>query len=426
MTAAPASKSAQLAIPSPSSDSNRTVPGRIARADGRLRPIDTPSLTQFRRVPGVIDLGWGLPDPDLLPVAELRAAATRALDRYGTSAIEYGSPAGPPPLIDFIGSRLALTDARAPAPAEVLVTAGASQAIDLAASLVVRPGDTVLVDVPTYHLAMKILRDRPVTLVGVPSDAEGILVDELASAVADLRRRGERPRLLYTIVTFRNPTGSVLPAQRRAALLAAAEEHALRIVEDDTYRELAYDGPAPPSLWAEDRAGVVLRAGSFSKSVAPGLRVGYLTAPGAEIEALTTSGLLDSGGGTTHFAGTVLAEYAAAGDYVTQVERFQAAYRERRDALLGSLEEHLPDGTTWTRAGGGYFCWVTLPPGVDVTAVAAAASARQMEFIPARAFFVDRSAAPDALRLAFSMYGPADLAEAGRRLGAAVREAVPG
>jgi DNA-binding transcriptional MocR family regulator len=144
------------------------------------------------------------------------------------------------------------------------------------------------------------------------------------------------------------------------------------------------------------------------------------------IETMTTSGLLDSGGGTTHFSGTVLAEYASAGDYVTQIERFRAAYRERRDALLASLAEHMPEGTSWTRAGGGYFAWVNVPPGVDVTAVAAAASARQMAFIPAAAFYVDRGSAPNALRLAFSMYASDDLAEAGRRLAAAIRDAVPG
>jgi DNA-binding transcriptional MocR family regulator len=166
----------------------------------------------------------------------------------------------------------------------------------------------------------------------------------------------------------------------------------------------------------------VLRAGSFSKSVAPGLRVGYLTAPAAVIEPMATSGLLDSGGGTAHFAGTVLAEYAAAGDFVTRLERFRAAYRERRDALLAGLEEHLPEGASWTRAGGGYFTWVVLPRTAEVGAVVEAASKRQMGFIPAGAFFVDRAAAPNALRLAFSMYPAADLAEAGRRLGDAIRD----
>ena len=305
---------------------------------GTLGPIENPSLTQFKHTPGVIDLSWGHPDPTLLPLEQLRAAAARVFDRYGTNALEYGNPAGPPPLIDFICDRLRLTDARAPAPAEVLVTSGASQAIDLAAHHLLQPGDTALVDVPTYHLAMRILTDHPVTLLQVPSDHEGILLDELAATVADLRKRGERPTLLYTIPTFRNPTGSTLPADRRAALLAFAAAEDLVIVEDDTYRELSYDGPAPPSLWAMDTANVVVRAGSFAKSVAPGLRVGYLTASADVVERMTTGGLLDSGGGTTHFAGTVLAEYAASGDYVTQVERFKTAYRAQRDALLASLE----------------------------------------------------------------------------------------
>ncbi len=347
----------------------------------------------------------------------------RVFDRYGTGALEYGNPAGPPPLIDFICDRLRLTDARAPAPAEVLVTSGASQAIDLAAHHLLRPGDTALVDVPTYHLAMRILRDHPVTLLGEPSDHEGILLEDLAATLTDLRRRGERPRVLYTIPTYRNPTGSTLPADRRAAHLAFAAAEGLVNVEDDTYRELSYDGPAPPSLWAMDTANVVVRAGSFAKSVAPGLRVGYLTATPDLVERMSTGGLLDSGGGVTHFAGTILAEYAGAGDYATQVVRFKAAYRAQRDALLASLEQHLPVGATWTRPGGGFFTWLDLPAGVRASAVAAGATAHGVGFIPASPFYVDRATAPDSLRLAFSMYPPAELTEAGLRLAAAIRSA---
>ena len=270
---------------------------------------------------------------------------------------------------------------------------------------------------------MRILSDHPVTLLGVPSDHEGVLLDQLAATVADLRRRGERPRLLYTIPTFRNPTGSTLPADRRAALLAFAAAEDLVIVEDDTYRELSYDGPAPPSLWAQDTAGVVARAGSFAKSVAPGLRVGYLTASPHLVDRMTTGGLLDSGGGTTHFAGTILAEYAAAGDYSAQVDRFRTAYRAQRDALLASLEANMPEGATWTRPGGGFFTWLDLPPGVRASAVAETAAAHGIGFIPASPFYVDRATAPESLRLAFSMYPAEELTEAGARLGAAIREA---
>jgi 2-aminoadipate transaminase len=146
----------------------------------------TPSLTQFVVTPGVIDLSWGMPDPTLLPVEQLRAAADRVFDNYGPAALAYGNPAGPAPLIEFITQRLAQTDARAPTTAEVLVTSGASQGLDLAADLILEPGDTALVDVPTYHLALHILRDHPINLVQVASDADGILLDDFARRI-DLR-----------------------------------------------------------------------------------------------------------------------------------------------------------------------------------------------------------------------------------------------
>ena len=377
-------------------------------------------LTQFQPVPGVIDLAWGHPDPTLLPVQELRAAAERAMDRYGPEMLAYGKPAGPPPLIEFICGRLRQTDGRAPSPAEVVITSGASQGLDLAAAFSLDPGDTVLIDVPTYHLAMRILRDHPVQLVGVQSDAGGILPDELARVVTQLRQRQQRPRLLYTIPTFPNPTGRVMPDERRAELLALAAREELLIVEDDTYRELSYDGPAPASLWASDTSSSVIRLGSFAKSVAPGLRVGYITADAGVVARMVAGGLLDSGGGTTHFAATILAEYAAAGHYAHQVDRFRAAYRTQRDRLLQSLAEHMPETVSWSVPAGGYFVWMQLPNGMSGEKLLPVASANGVEFLPAHVFFLDQNEAPDALRLAFSMHPPGVLAEAGARLASAI------
>jgi DNA-binding transcriptional MocR family regulator len=377
-------------------------------------------LTQFQPVPGVIDLAWGHPDPTLLPVQQLRAAAERAMDRYGPEMLAYGNPAGPPPLITFICDRLRQTDGRAPTPAEVVITSGASQGLDLAAAFLLDPGDTVLIDVPTYHLAMRILRDHPVHLVGVASDAGGIIPDELARVVTDLRQRQRRPRFLYTIPTFHNPTGRVMPDERRAELLAIAAREELLIVEDDTYRELSYDGPSPASLWATDTSSSVIRLGSFAKSVAPGLRVGYITADAGVVARMVAGGLLDSGGGTTHFAATVLSEYAASGDYASQVDRFRAAYRTQRDRLLQSLAERLPDTVSWSVPAGGYFVWVQLPSGMSAEKLLPVASANGMEFLPAHVFYLDQNEAPDALRLAFSMHPPDVLAEAGARLASAI------
>lgn len=378
------------------------------------------SLTQYEATPGVIDLAWGHPDPKLLPVEELAAATRRAMDRHGSDILEYGSTAGSPPLIDFICDRLAETDARAPSSAEVVITSGASQGLDLAATLLLSAGDTVLLDVPTYHLAISILADHPVRLEAVPSDADGVLLDDLAETVARLRRAGERPRLLYTIATFHNPTGRKVSLERRNALVAFAAQENLLIAEDDTYRELSYDGPPPPSLWALDSAGSVVRIGSFAKSVAPGLRLGYVTASAEIATRMATGGLLDSGGGMNHFAATVLAEYAASGDYSRQVERFRAAYRAQRDRLLAGLGAHLPETASWSRPEGGYFVWVELPPGITADELLPVAVARGMAFLPGHRFFLDDGAAPGALRLAFSMHPADTLEEAAAHMGAAI------
>jgi len=377
-------------------------------------------LTQYEATPGVIDLAWGHPDPTLLPVQELREATHRAMERHGPDILEYGSTAGSPPLIDFICARLAETDARAPSPAEVVITSGASQGLDLVATLLVEAGDTVLLDVPTYHLAISILADHPVRLEAVASDTDGVVLDDLERVVAKLRRDGERPRLLYTIPTFHNPTGRNVSIERRNALVAFAAREDLLIAEDDTYRELSYDGPPPPSLWALDGAGCVVRIGSFAKSVAPGLRLGYVTATSEIATRMATGGLLDSGGGMNHFAATVLAEYAQQGDYVRQIERFRTAYRAQRDRLLDGLAAHLPDTASWSRPAGGYFVWVQLPPGIRAEQLQPIAIAHGMAFLPAHRFFLDDAQAPGALRLAFSMHPPELLEEATRRLGDAI------
>jgi 2-aminoadipate transaminase len=382
----------------------------------------TSRLGQYVPTEGVIDLAWGHPDPALLPVEQLREATRRAMDRHGPDILEYGSTAGSPPLINFICARLAETDARAPDPAAVVITSGASQGLDLVATLLLSPGDTVLLDVPTYHLAISILADHPVRLEAVASDDDGIVLDALARIVARLRSAGERPRLLYTIPTFHNPTGRNVSLERRAALVAFAAQEDLLVAEDDTYRELSYDGPSPPSLWALDQAGAVVRIGSFAKSVAPGLRLGYVTATPEIATRLATGGLLDSGGGMNHFAATVLAEYAASGDYVRQIERFQAAYRAQRDRLVAGLSAHLPDGASCSHPGGGYFVWVQLPPEIGVDELMPIAVARGVAFLPARRFFLDGAEAPNALRMAFSMYPPDTLDEATSRLGDAITQ----
>jgi DNA-binding transcriptional MocR family regulator len=344
------------------------------------------------------------------------------LDRYGTDALTYGYAAGPGPVIDWVCDRLGAIDDRAPAPESVLITGGNSHALDQVATLLTEPGDCVLVESPTYHLAVRILRDHPVELVPVPSDAEGLRVDALPETTAAIRRRGGRVRLLYCVPTFSNPTGVSLAPERRRQLVEFAAAEEVVIVEDDAYRELSYDGPALPSLWSLAAPGTVVRLGSFSKSLAPGLRAGYLTANADIVDRFRDGGLLDSGGGVSHFTSLMVAEFGRTGEYATNVEHLRAAYCERRDALTTALLAELGSEVEWRLPEGGYFLWIALRREVDARALLPRAEAAGTSFMPGPTFFLEPDDADGrrSLRVAFTRYPPAVLAEAARRLARAI------
>lgn len=380
-------------------------------------------IVQLVRRPGIVELGWGHPDGALLPVAAMRRAAIDALDRAGADALAYGADRGAGGLLAWLRERIERTEGCPLDPGAIMITGGASQALDQICALYTRPGDIVLVEAPTYHLAVRILRDHLLRLIPVPFDQFGLRIEALAGTIRDLRRAGRRPRLLYTIPTFHNPTGVCLSAGRRAALVELAAAEDLLIVEDDVYRELAYDGPAPPSLWSIAPPGTVARLGSFAKSLAPGLRLGWLTADPAFVRGIVGSGLLDSGGGINHFTAMVVAEFCAAGGFDTQVAALRAAYRTRRDVLVRALGEHLPPGCAIRPPAGGFFVWMRLPEGTDASALLPRAEAAGVAYMPGNRFYLDGTGA-QALRLAFSLYSPEELVEGARRLGRAMREGV--
>ncbi len=379
----------------------------------RGRPV-----IQFVDRPGVVDLSWGHPYPAGLPGAEWAEATAAALHRYGWQALTYGAMAGPAPLIDWLCQRLGETDAAAPEPGEVFVTAGASHALELVSQLLCAPGDVALVDRPTYHLALPVLADRGVELVGVPTDAAGLLPAAVAELVGRLRRAGRRVSLLYLVPTFGNPTGGSLPPTRRRELVEVADRLGLPVVEDDTYRELAYGGAAPPSLWSLARGGPVLRLGSFAKSVAPGLRLGWVTGPPSTVDRLVARGYVDSGGGVNHTTALAMAEFGGSGAYRRHVEEIRVRYRAHRDALVAAVRDRVP-AAEFAVPGGGWFLWVRLP-GADTGALLPHAERAGVSYVPGARFFVDPGSGTDRLRLSFSLLGPADLAEGAARLGRAV------
>jgi len=378
--------------------------------------------TQNVARPGMIELAFGEPDPALFPAADIAEACHAVLADGGGEALPYGANAGPAALRRLLGERLTTLERHAVSADETLITGGNSQALDQILTLFCEPGDVVLVELPTYSLALGILRDHPVHVEAVAFDALGLDVDALLRKLDEVRHGGRTVRALYTIPTYHNPTGVCLAGARRRALVELCAERGVLVLEDDVYRELWLDKPSPPSLWSLAPRGVVLRLGSFAKTLAPGLRVGWVNGSTEQIERVAACGLNDSGGCVSQFAASVVARYLQDGHYDAQVERLRAAYRERRDALLAALAEHLPDGCSFTIPGGGFFVWVTLPGSAPGQEVLPLAEERGVSFVPAVRSHLDGY--DRGLRLCFTMYESGQLAEGARRLGEAVRAAI--
>lgn len=359
------------------------------------------------------DLTWGHPDPTLLPVDELAAAAERVLTDRPWRWLSYGTAAGAGRLREVLAARL--TDQGAATTAtEVVLTYGASHGLGLALGVLGDPGDVVLVEQPTYFLAMAIVADRHLRLVGLPPATASAAA--LATTVDRLRAEGHAGRtFLYVCPTHANPTGRTMPSAERRALVAAAADHDVTIVEDDVYAELG-DEPVPP-LWALDPERVV-RLGSFAKTIAPGLRLGYVRTTAARARSLAADGVMDSGGGATPLVAAIVADLIETGAYDRIVAGLGATYRRRMTALLSAVDdEHLPSG----RPTGGYFAWVSGSDG-DLVAEAAAVG---VAVAPAQGFHVD-PVGPEAGRISCSLLGEDDLAEASVRLARVLGSGVPG
>ena len=365
-----------------------------------MGPMPAPVI-QFAPRPGLLDLGWGHPRPSLLPVDAWASASAAASRTYGWEQLAYGSGPGPGPLLEWLADHVG--DASV---AQTFVTGGASHGLALVTELLTRPGDVVLVDAPTYHLAFGILTGRGATLVPVPAADP----DAVAATLDRLRAAGRRVPLFYLVPTFANPTGTSLTA--RAELIALARRHDVTLVEDDTYRELAYDGPAPPALWRLAAGEGVVRLGTFAKTVAPGLRLGWINAAPSLVRDLTGLGYVDSGGGVNHATALTMAVFAGSGAYPKHVTEIREQYRRQRDALVAALGVESP--------AGGWFLWLRLPEGVRAATLLPVAEAHGTSFVPGPRFYVDGRGGADRIRLSFSMLTPDELTEAAARLRSSV------
>ncbi len=371
---------------------------------------------------GTISLLLGHPDPTALLTPEFAASVSRVLEAAAL-ALQYGAEQGNPALIRFLAERIQQSQRVPVSESQVMITAGSTHANDLIARLYGR-GGTALVEAPTYADALHIYRDHGIELYAVPMDEQGVI---LAAFEDILRRLPTPPRAFYTIPNFHNPTGITTTEARRREVLRLARQHGFAIVEDDVYRELAFGVPVPPSYLAlAQGSGVeVMQIGSFSKTLAPGLRLGWVAASPAVIERLINCGTTQMGGGASPFTAQVAADYCASGAWERHVEHLRSVYGARRDVLVAALERFMPASVRWTQPAGGFFVWLTLPPSVRGQDVKREAAARGVLVAAGEAYFVHREDGAHHLRLTFS-FAPPDALERGVEILAQVIAALDG
>ncbi|NTW03680.1 MAG: PLP-dependent aminotransferase family protein [Oscillochloris sp.] len=375
---------------------------------------------QLVQRPGVIEFGWGHPDPTLLPADKLARAAALTLNRDWQAALAYGYDQGPGRLIELVRQRLGRLEGVTPPPEQLMITGGNSQALDMLCAQLAQPGDVVLVEAPTYHLALRIFRDRGLRTVAVPSDSQGIHVDAAEALLRMLRNNGERVAFLYTVASFGNPSGATLTAERRYTLATLSRQEGLAVIEDDAYGELWYDAPPPPAIYNLTPGGQIVRIGSYAKVLAPGLRLGWMLASPHLVRRCAGCGLLDSGGGINHFTAHIVATFLELDLLDSHVEWLRATLGARRNVLLSAMARYLPAGCTWNPALGGFFIWVRLPVGMDSNTILPAAEAAGVSYLPGTIFFAE-GGGQNYLRLSFSLLPPDQLSEGTRRLGEVLR-----
>jgi 2-aminoadipate transaminase len=380
----------------------QTSPSRPSRLDAllsqRARQVNPEPLLQGMDDAGKrISFVFGFPDPASLPASEVAEATTHALAERGRAALQYGDNAGYSGLIDVLREKLARDQGIEAGRENILVTAGGSQAIGLLLDALVDWGDTIVSEMPTWLGAVQAFHNVGANVISIPVDSEGTDIEALERELSRLREQGITPKFVYAISNFQNPTGVTMSLERRHRLLEVVRAAGTLLIEDDAYFDLRYDGENLPAIYTLDNSESVVYMGTLSKTMGPGMRLGWLVGPPALIARLTA---LKVDGGTNVFGAHVAAEWLPE-KLLPHVDRLRTVYRRRRDLMLASLERHMPPGVTWTIPDGGFFIWVTFPEGIDTARMHPQVKELGAEYLPGPTCYADDSG-PNQLRLSFS------------------------
>lgn len=379
-------------------------------------------LLRLTEKPSIISFAGGIPAPECFPTEEITAATEHVLVEHPMVALQYGLTEGYTPLRLLVAERMQRLNMSV-APEQVLMTSGSQQALDLLGMLFLDPGSLVAVENPTYLGALQAWQGHMPRYVTLPVDDAGMDVAALEQVLAG----GAQPKFLYITSSYQNPTGVTLAAERRYRLVEVAAHYGLPIIEDDPYGELTYDGDRPVPLAAIDmelhgEQHCVIYVSSFSKILAPGLRVGWVAAP----EELVTKLVQAKQGFDLHTGSLtqmIIAEVCQDGLLEEHIPLLRSVYRQRRDAMLTALEQHMPGEVHWTRPRGGMFVWLTLPVHIDTAVLFHSALEHEVAFVPGTSFHAN-GGGTNTLRLSFSLSTPDQIAEGIARLGRVVKEMV--
>jgi 2-aminoadipate transaminase len=360
---------------------------------------------------------YGFPDSESLPAGSITETTHRVLTENPEWSLQYGQVTGPVEIRRALLEKLKRDQGITASIDQIMTTAGSSQAIQLLVQLLVDPGDTIIAESPTFLGFFDDIRNSGADICGVPVDADGIRVDLLEDQLRELRDRGIRPRFMYLLPNYQNPTGVRTSLERRTRIVELAEEFDTLVIEDDAYFDLRYEGDVIPPIFALDPNGRTIYLGTLSKTLAAGFRIGWIVAPTASL--ILRIAALKTDGGSSIFGSFIAASWMP--DYFEDhVAELREVYRRRRDLTLAALENYMPEGVTWSVPGGGFFIWVCLPEGLDTGRMLPQAREMGIEYLPGAACFFNRSG-ENQLRLSFSFARDEVIDEGIRRLGDLVR-----
>lgn len=392
------------------------------RISDRMAPMQGSAIREIFKYaadPSVISLAGGNPAPELFPNEALAAIAGEVLREQPVTALQYGITEGYAPLREAVKERLRRVERIGGPDDELIVVSGGQQGIELMTKVLVNEGDTVLVEEPSFIGATNAFRSYGAHLAGVPVEDDGIDVAALERAVQENRN----VRFLYTIPTFQNPMGVTMSVEKRRAVYELAKRYGFLILEDNPYGELTFDGVKIPTIKSMDTEGIVMYSGSFSKILAPGLRLGYLCANRALIgKAVIAKQVSDVH--TAMLPQLLAAEYLKRYDLDAAIVRMRENYAHKCATMLDAIERHFPAGVRYTRPGGGLFIWCDLGHGLDTLALSRKAVEKKVVYVPGNTFMTDMSKPCSALRLNYSTMSDERIVEGVRRLGEVFTEAM--